>query len=303
MDFLNYPKVRSLDIYNMSTFLQNICSVIRMTAFISSFAFIQVITLLMAPLTILNPFLRRCGVIEKNLPTNQVLPILARFVLFSSGVRLNVNDQSKKVTSKVIYMYNHTSNLDPVIVMSTAACKFIYKKELMYVPIFGWAMLAYKHIAIDRKNRAQAIESLNRAVKSVVEKKQNVAISPEGTRSKTGLLQEFKKGPFHMALQSRATIVPVVITGVFPILPPKSFLLTGGQVAVKLLPPVTIRENESVEELQERVRIMFVDALEASNKAAPKSQPNYLATTAQSLVSLYALFQITTLVVGLVLGR
>jgi 1-acyl-sn-glycerol-3-phosphate acyltransferase len=283
--------------------LQNVCSVVRMTAFISSFAFIQIVSLFMAPLTFLNPFLRRCGVIEKNLPMNQVMPILARFVLFSSGVRLNVVDQSKQATSQVIYMYNHTSNLDPVIVMSTTACKFIYKKELMYVPIFGWAMLAYKHIAIDRKNRVQAIESLNCAVKNVVEKKQNVAIAPEGTRSKTGLLQEFKKGPFHMASQSHATIVPVVITGVFPILPPKSFLLTGGQVSVRLLPPVVVRDNESVEDLQERVHVMFVDALDAANKSAVKSQPHYLATTAQSIVSLFALVQLVTFVTGLFFGR
>lgn len=230
---------------------------------------------------------------------NRVMPILARFVLFSSGVRLDVVDlASKHATSQVIYMYNHTSNLDPIIVQATAACKFIFKKELRYVPLFGWVMFAYKHISIDRKNRAQAIESLNRAVRNVVEKRQNVAISPEGTRSKSGELQEFKKGPFHLACQARATIVPVVITGVHSILPPKSFLLNGGHVFVRLLPPVVVGENESVEELQQRVRGMFVDALDSAKKRSPVPEPHFLTTTIPSIAVLYCLFKMTSMAVA-----
>jgi 1-acyl-sn-glycerol-3-phosphate acyltransferase len=283
------------------TFLATMCSVVRMTAFISSFAFIQLISLTLVPVTFLNPFLRKCGVGERNLLMNRLMPLFARFVLFSSGVRLDVVDlASKHAASQVIYMYNHTSNLDPIIVQSVAACKFIFKKELRYVPLFGWVMFAYKHISIDRKNRAQAIESLNKAVRNVVDKKQNVAISPEGTRSKSGQLQEFKKGPFHMASQAHATIVPVVITGVHPILPPKSFLLNGGHVFVKLLPPVTMEQGETVEALQERVRNMFVEALENAKKEAPRQPQHIFLSTLPSVVVLFGLYRLATMACAII---
>lgn len=245
--------------------LSKLIALFRMLVFITLFTVLQSIALLLLPLTFLNPILRQSGVPEALMPMNVLLPLLARGVLMFAGISLDIVDESTAERTKVIYMYNHTSNLDPVIVQAVVPCKFVYKKELKYIPLFGWVLYLYRNISIDRKKRDKAIESLNRAVRNIVEKQQNVAISPEGTRSKTGELQNFKKGPFHLAVQAKACIVPVVITGAHKILPPKSVFLQGGHVSVKLLSPIKTTGEENVDELRERVRGLFVRELSSSH--------------------------------------
>lgn len=245
-----------------------------MTAFIGSFFAIQTAALLLFPLTWTNPLWRLLGATEPQLPMNIILPLLARFVLWVSGVDVQVDDQATRIQStKIIYMYNHCSNLDPIIVQTVAPCKFVYKKELQRIPIFGWVLYLYRNVSIDRKKRDKAIESLNRAVKRVVGKQQSIAISPEGTRSTTGALQEFKKGPFHLAIQAKANIVPVVIVGAHQLLPPKSALLQGGRVTVKLLPPIHVAGDENIDDLMKRVRKCFEDELAApqESRSGPRS--------------------------------
>jgi 1-acyl-sn-glycerol-3-phosphate acyltransferase len=278
----------------LSTFLSGLRSI----AFVSTFTAIQMVALTLVPVTFLNPILRVFGVSERLLPMNIVLPQLARVVLFFSGVWVEVDNRATKFDgTRTIFMYNHTSNLDPVIVQSVVATKFVYKKELSMVPIFGWVLYLYNNVSIDRKDRKKAIESLNAAVKRVVDKNQSVAISPEGTRSKSGELQEFKKGPFHLARQAKARIVPVVIEGAHALLPPKSVLLSGGCVRVTLLEPIEV-EDSDVDELRERLHHVF-DQQIRRGRERPMSQSHPLVTAAPalSLVALAGMFVYSKIVV------
>lgn len=243
--------------------------VVRTTTFFFSFLLVQVLLLAMYPFTFFHPVLRAVGVAEIQLPMYRVFQLSARFILLVSGVRLRIRDDASSIRrSQILFLFNHTSNLDPIILQSAVAAKFVYKKELQKVPLFGWVMRLYHHIAVDRKDKEKAIDSLNRAVLKVVKRQQNVAISPEGTRSITGDLLPFKKGPFHMAMQSNAAIVPVVIRGAYRLLPPKVAFLRPGTVDVHLMPPITIQPGETVENLQERVRNVFVKELEPQVQTA-----------------------------------
>ncbi|EKU20096.1 1-acyl-sn-glycerol-3-phosphate acyltransferase, partial [Nannochloropsis gaditana CCMP526] len=94
-----------------------------------------------------------------------------------------------------------------------------------------------------------------------------VALSPEGTRSKTGQLMRFKKGPFYVQAESRASIAPVVIQGTFELWPPKYFFTCPGQVCMKYLPPIDpdslpAKVGKNKEELSRFVRRQMFDAIE-----------------------------------------
>jgi 1-acyl-sn-glycerol-3-phosphate acyltransferase len=139
----------------------------------------------------------------------------------------------------VIYMSNHQSLYDiPAIGAIVPGVRMVTKAELFKVPIWGQALKASGFIAINRRNRASAIASLKEAA-AKMKAGTNVWISPEGTRSRTGELAEFKKGGFVMAIETGATIVPVTIEGTYDILPPKtSGVRLGRTVTVRFHPPI-----------------------------------------------------------------
>ena len=116
---------------------------------------------------------------------------------------------------RVIVMCNHSSLYDiPVIIAAlNTSFRFVAKKELFKIPIFGPALSRGGFISIDRQNREQAIKDLQRAKEQML-KGITLWVSPEGTRSKDGKLAEFKRGGFHVAMESKALIVPVVIKNI-----------------------------------------------------------------------------------------
>ena len=91
----------------------------------------------------------------------------------------------------------------------------------------------------------------------------SLAVAPEGTRSGSGELGPFKKGPFHMAIQGRVPVVPVVIRNAYEIMVPGSYLIDPGTVDVAVLPPVDTSgwTTETVEQHRDEVREMFVRTL------------------------------------------
>lgn len=140
-----------------------------------------------------------------------------------------------------IIMSNHCSHYDIPIIFKAlpGSIRMIAKKELFQVPIWGKAMQFAEIISIDRTNHRQAILDL----KTAKEKMQSGIIpwiAPEGTRSRTGQLQDFKKGGFMLAIQTEATIIPVNIHGSFEILPPKTSDFTTKQaVRVNIGEPIS----------------------------------------------------------------
>jgi len=120
-------------------------------------------------------------------------------------------------------MVNHRSHYDiPLSFVSLpGSIRMLTKNELFKIPIWGKGMKAAEFISIDRKNLEQALKDLDEArrlmLSGIV-----LWVAPEGSRSRTGKLGEFKKGGFMLALQTGAIIIPVGIKGSETILPPDS---------------------------------------------------------------------------------
>lgn len=128
-----------------------------------------------------------------------------------------------------VVMSNHQSLYDvPVIYQSLGRrIRMVAKQELFRVPIWGRAMRRAGFIALDRQSRERSRETLL-ASAGALQGGTSIWIAPEGTRSKDGRLGEFRKGGFHLALQSGCRILPISIAGTRAVLPAKGARITDG---------------------------------------------------------------------------
>lgn len=139
----------------------------------------------------------------------------------------------------VIYMVNHNSVLDHFALV----CGLdhfvvgIEKRENFRIPVYGQLARWWGNIPINRSDTAGAIESI-RSAEKVLAQGVGIGIAPEGTRSKDGKLQPFKKGGFHLAKNAKALIVPVSIVGMNRVNPDRAFLIRPGSVKIIFHPPV-----------------------------------------------------------------
>ena len=133
---------------------------------------------------------------------------------------------------------------------------FIAKHELSRIPIFGKAWQACGHISVDRANRESAIESLEKAGERIHDEGLRMVLFAKGTRSASGELQEFKKGPFVLAIQGGVPIVPVGILGTRPLMPKGSYRIGRGEIVVKVGEPISVAgmDHGDRDRLKEMVR-------------------------------------------------
>jgi 1-acyl-sn-glycerol-3-phosphate acyltransferase len=138
-----------------------------------------------------------------------------------------------------IFMCNHQSVVDVAALIQTIPLqfRFVAKRELARIPFFGWALALGGHVLIDRGNRPRAIRSLERASRQI-RGGTNVIVFPEGTRSKTGELQTFKKGGFHLAIAAQVPVVPVTVSGSQRITPKHSLRIESGEVKIRYGKPI-----------------------------------------------------------------
>jgi 1-acyl-sn-glycerol-3-phosphate acyltransferase len=189
----------------------------------------------------------------------------ARGVLAAAGVKVRVRMHATlDPKQSYVVMPNHLSMVDiwAVFVAVPVPLRFIAKKQLGWIPIFGWAMRAGRFIFIDRQNASAARRSIEEAAKKIHDGV-SVVIFPEGTRSRDGRLGPFKKGAFHLAINSGAQVVPVAIRGSREIMARGSALIHGGVVDIELGAPIptTGMGPADRDALLEQVRARVVEML------------------------------------------
>lgn len=142
-----------------------------------------------------------------------------------------------------IIMCNHQSHFDILTIYGYWKRQFrwVMKQELRKVWGIGWGCAAIGHIFIDRSNREKAIASLEVA-KARIKDGISVMFFPEGTRSRDGRLQKFKKGGFMMALDMDLPILPITISGSRHVLPGKTFKLLPGKITITIHPPIDVTQ-------------------------------------------------------------
>lgn len=138
-----------------------------------------------------------------------------------------------------LYLFNHASMLDTFIAIAVLPefTGAIGKKEQFSIPIWGWVIRRWGAVPIERGNLGQAIQSLNKG-ESVLSGGRSLLIAPEGTRSPDGELLPFKKGPFHMAVNTQTPIVLLAITGAFDAKKKGNWQLRPGTITVQVLPTI-----------------------------------------------------------------
>ena len=167
-----------------------------------------------------------------------------------------------------VLMSNHQSLYDvPVIYQALdRRIRMVAKRELFQVPIWGRAMQRAGFIALDRQSRERSRETLL-ASADLLQTGTSIWIAPEGTRSKDGALGPFRKGGFHLALQSGCRILPITIVGTRAVLPAKGAHITDGcTVRVVIHPPVDpaafgeARRDELIEVVRRAIESGLADS-------------------------------------------
>ena len=192
-------------------------------------------------LLLLGPPLLLWSTITKNTDILYSVGLFgAKSALFLAGVKITVTGREKIPDGmSVVYMSNHQSNCDPPAVVTILPPVLIMaKKEFFRVPILGAGMRMRGFIAVDRSNRERAFAAVEQAV-GVLKRGRSFLVFPEGTRSRTGRLQPFKRGVFVMAIEAGAPIVPISVSGASKIMRPGDFRIYPGMVRITIHDPVS----------------------------------------------------------------
>jgi 1-acyl-sn-glycerol-3-phosphate acyltransferase len=184
--------------------------------------------------------------------------VWARVMLLASLVRVRIinRDRIAKGRSYVV-VANHQSFYDILAIVTTLGIQFrwVIKKEILKVPLFGYALYASRNIFIDRGDRRQAMESIHRGMERLPTGT-SVMIFPEGGRSMDGLLRPFKKGAFVMAIEKKWPVLPVTINGSRGIHAKKTRHVLPGTMEVIVGEPIDTApyDEKRLGDLMERAR-------------------------------------------------
>lgn len=178
--------------------------------------------------------------------------IVGKAVLRVLGVNLSIEGAFPDGGPYII-MFNHTSFIDAFIFPSIVTGKYtgVTAKENFKIPVFSQILKRYNIIPIDRQNIKTAIGSLKKAEKYLNEGF-HLGLLPEGSRSDNGSLKPFKKGGFHLAIQSKKSILPIGIKGAYEYKSKQTYNLRPGKVIVKIGEPIPTTENETIESLLDK---------------------------------------------------
>lgn len=156
------------------------------------------------------------------------------------GVRVSIRG-AEKIKPGVTYVFlsNHQGNFDgPVLVHAIPRdWSALIKKEMMRLPVFSLVLKKVQFVPIERTNAKDAHAGIELGATLLTQGKSFVAF-PEGTRSRDGLLGEFKKGVFIMAINAQTPIIPITILNSARINPPGRYAIRPGQVEVIFHDPI-----------------------------------------------------------------
>lgn len=215
-------------------------------------------TILFGLLAIAGTYIRRNGK-----PIDVLGRVWSRWILWVCGIELEIFGLERlKPGQSYVLISNHLSNFDIWATLGGMpfTVRFVAKKELLKLPVFGQALAMSDHIVIDRQDPQSAIDKINRATARTPE---GIAILfyAEGTRSRDGKIHEFKKGGVSMALRSGLPIVPLSVSGTRKFLPRGCAVIRpGGRVRVVVGEPIPTAgmSFETRDELNERVRDVVI---------------------------------------------
>ncbi|UCC41207.1 MAG: 1-acyl-sn-glycerol-3-phosphate acyltransferase [Candidatus Aminicenantes bacterium] len=216
---------------------------------------------------LLIPVLLFCYLVRYSQPLILIGKWVIRLGQKIVGIRLEISGvENIDKKASYVFMANHLSIIDgPILFMIIPqSVRVILKKEIFRIPIVAQAMRQIGFIPVDRKRLKGGKESIDRASRHIKEKGFSFLIFPEGTRSRDGKLQPFKRGGFFLALASLAPIVPVSLKGSYELMPRGSFFVKKGIVRANFHRAVPVEgfDRSSLPQLIDKVKKIIQSGLE-----------------------------------------
>ncbi|HTD55741.1 MAG TPA: lysophospholipid acyltransferase family protein [Silvibacterium sp.] len=182
---------------------------------------------------------------------------IANIGLRAGGIRIEtIRKAQLDPATPYIFLSNHVSNLDPPVLLPLipGRASVFLKRSLMKLPVIGYAMRLGDYIPVDRDGRVEsAKESVTHAAR-VLNSGLHIMSFVEGTRSRDGRLQPFKKGPFYLAKETGALVVPVSIWGTESMMKKGSLKIYPGTAHVIFHQPLDPNHYATREALMAAVR-------------------------------------------------
>jgi 1-acyl-sn-glycerol-3-phosphate acyltransferase len=193
---------------------------------------------------------------------------VCKAVIFCSGIRVKLEGTENFDPKKqYIVMMNHVNFFDGLLFYSKYPGKARALEEESHFKwiIYGWLIRRVGFIPVNRKSGRKALTALKRAGELIRKRKNfSLALMPEGTRTRTGKLGEFKKGGFLIALEAGLDILPMLQVGSFEVKRKGHWLIRPGKVRLVIDKPIPTGAytRDNITELMEKTRKVFLEYVE-----------------------------------------
>ena len=165
----------------------------------------------------------------------------ARFICAILLIRTEVKGH-ENIDPKTSYVFvaNHQGAFDIFLIYGYLGhnFKWMMKKSLKKIPFVGTACEFAGHIMVDRSSKASIRETMHKAEKTL-RGGMSMVVFPEGSRSKNGRMQPFKRGAFLLAEELSLPVVPLTIDGAYNLLPKDGINIHPGKVTLTIHRPIT----------------------------------------------------------------
>ncbi len=193
---------------------------------------------------------------------------LCRSLVWLCGIRITISGRENFDPGRqFILMMNHVNLLDGFVFYGSFPGwgRGIEEESHFNWPLYGWVIRRMGQVPVNRRSGARAMESLRRAAELIRARRDfSFMVLPEGTRTRDGRLNPFKKGGFLLALETGLDILPLVQKGAYAINRRGSLLIRPGRVEFVIEKPVSTKgfRRENIGELMEKVRGVFLQHVE-----------------------------------------
>lgn len=193
-------------------------------------------TIVMGTLSMLASVFDRRGFTQ-----HRIARAWARIIVWASGIRVEVEGlENLDRNASYVLVSNHLSLTDTPVVMSRIPLqfRFLAKESLFGIPLLGGHLKRAGHLVVELDNPRAGLRTLARAGRAIAGSGVSVLVFPEGGRSETGALQEFKSGAAYLAIKAGVPVVPIGITGTRESLPMHSVMVRPARVRLAIGEPI-----------------------------------------------------------------
>ncbi len=216
---------------------------------------------------------------------SKVLQFLMRIIV---GVKVEVRGRENLPEGGFIAAMKHQSAWETVALIPLfRSPAFILKRELRWIPIFGWYTAKFRQIPINRGKRSEALAAMTEAAKETIADNRQILIFPEGTRRPAGSEPKYKYGIAHLYKDLACPVVPIAHNaGLY--WPRSSWKVYPGTVIVDILPPIApgmdpqTFHKHMVQQIEEASDRLIAEARQAKRPSPVLSSVDILRQTSHA---------------------